>query len=76
LHRLFEQGMGHDMPAIRGTSWAALNAATEYVDHHRPSRGKSDTDRVNRRLESIWFGSGAQLKAQAWDLALEMATSN
>jgi phage/plasmid-like protein (TIGR03299 family) len=76
LHRLFEGGIGHDMPAIRGTTWAALNAATEYVDHHRPGRGKNDSDRASRRLDSIWFGNGAQLKAAAWDLAVSMATSN
>ena len=76
LTRLFEQGVGHDMPQISRTSWAAFNAVTEYVDHFRPTRCKEDTNRVSRRLDSIWFGSGARLKQQAWDLALEMATSN
>jgi len=76
LHRLFEAGIGHDLPEIKHTSWAAFNAVTEYVDHVRPTRSKDDGNRASRRLNSIWFGSGAQLKATAWDLALEMANSN
>ena len=72
--RLFEQGIGHDMPEIRHTTWTALNAVTEYVDHYRSTRGKSATDRASNRLESAWFGSGARLKERAWDLALKMAT--
>jgi phage/plasmid-like protein (TIGR03299 family) len=76
LHRLFEEGIGHDQPAIKGTTWMALNAVTEYVDHHRSTRGKDDIGRMSRRLNSIWFGSGAHLKAEAWNLAVGMATSN
>ncbi len=73
LHRLFEGGLGHDIPEIKHSSWLAFNAVTEFVDHIRPSRGASDSDRASRRLDSIWFGSGARLKEKAWSLALEMA---
>jgi phage/plasmid-like protein (TIGR03299 family) len=76
LHRLFETGIGHDDPAIKGTSWTALNAVTEYIDHHRSTRGKDDTTKASQRLNSIWFGSGAILKAKAWDLAIQMTSSN
>lgn len=72
--RLFEQGIGHDIPAIRHTTWTALNAVTEFVDHYRSTRGRSMTERASNRLESAWFGSGARLKERAWDLALRMAT--
>ena len=73
MMRLFEQGIGHDMPEIRHTTWTALNAVTEYVDHYRSTRGKTATDRASNRLESSWFGSGARLKERAWELALKMA---
>jgi phage/plasmid-like protein (TIGR03299 family) len=73
LFELFEGGIGQDMPGIRGTSWAAFNAVTEYVDHHRGTRGRTDFARRSRRLESAWFGSGSRLKSRAWMLALEMA---
>lgn len=71
--RLFEHGIGHDMPEIRHTTWTALNAVTEYVDHYRSTRGKTTTERASNRLESAWFGSGAKLKERAWELALQMA---
>jgi phage/plasmid-like protein (TIGR03299 family) len=71
--RLFEHGIGHDMPAIRHTTWTALNAVTEYVDHARSTRGRTPMDRASNRLESSWFGSGARLKQRAWELAVKMA---
>jgi phage/plasmid-like protein (TIGR03299 family) len=73
LFRLFEDGIGQDIPGIRGTAWAALHAVTEYVDHRRTTRGQTELDRASKRLQSLWFGSGARLKQQAWDLALAMA---
>jgi phage/plasmid-like protein (TIGR03299 family) len=76
LHRLFEEGIGHDEPAIKSSAWTAFNAVTEFVDHVRPGRGTNDADRASRRLDSIWFGSGARVKQKAWDLAVKMAISN
>jgi len=75
LVRLFEEGKGQAIPGIRHSSWAAYHAVTEWVDHHRPTRARSPQERASQRLQSQWFGSGAQLKAKAWDLALQMATS-
>lgn len=76
LQRLFEEGIGHDAQEIRRSSWVAFNAVSEFVDHVRPTRGVNEADRGSRRLESIWFGSGAHLKEKAWNLALEMADCN
>jgi len=73
LFRLFEDGRGQGIPEIRLSTWAAFNAVTEFVDHHRSTRGRTPKDRASRRLESAWFGSGASLKARAWTAALEMA---
>lgn len=75
LFRLFEEGKGQDIPGVRHSAWAALYAVTEWVDHHRSTRARSPHDRASRRLQSQWFGSGAQLKANAWDLALQMTTA-
>jgi hypothetical protein len=72
LHRLFEEGIGHDEPSIKHSSWVAFNAVTEFVDHVRAGRGVNDTDHASRRLDSIWFGNGARLKQKAWNLALDM----
>ena len=72
LHRLFEQGIGHDMPAIKNTLWMAYNAVTEFVDH-RTFRGKTELDRETNRLKNIWWGHAAKIKEQAWEMALQLA---
>ena len=71
--RIFETGIGLDMPGVKGTTWAAYNAVTEWVDHHRPTRARTPEARTSRRLESSWFGSGAALKSRAWNLAIDLA---
>ena len=73
LSQLFEEGMGQDIPGIKHTAWAAYNAVTEWVDHHRPTRAAVPTERANRRMDSAWFGSGAKLKSDAWELAIALA---
>lgn len=75
LHRLFEDGIGHDESSIKHSTWVAYNAVTEFVDHVRSGRGGNDSERTSRRLDSIWFGSGARLKKKAWKLALEVANA-
>lgn len=57
-------GMGADYSAANGTAWGLLNAVTEYVDHHRRARNQDN------RLDSAWFGQGAQLKQKALEQAL------
>lgn len=53
----------------RNTVWTALQAVTRYVDHDRSTRGG---DAIEKRFESAQFGSGAALKAQAFDLLLPL----
>jgi hypothetical protein len=73
LFRLFGEGIGQDIPGIRLFARAALHAVTEYADPWRTTRGRDALDRSGRRLQSLWFGSGARLKRQAWNLAIAMA---
>jgi phage/plasmid-like protein (TIGR03299 family) len=63
---LFEKGRGNDMPEIKGTYWAAMNAVSEYVQYER---GSSD----DTRLDQTWFGAGQTLNKRALEVALEMA---
>jgi phage/plasmid-like protein (TIGR03299 family) len=58
---LNEAGAGSDMS--RGSLWGAYNAVTEYTDHVQNSTIPE------KRLKSIWFGSGESLKLKAFDLA-------
>ena len=51
-----QKGSGQD--AIKGTAWGALNATTQYIDW--------EVGRLqSNRLDSAWFGAGANLKAHA-----------
>ncbi|AAQ58891.1 conserved hypothetical protein [Chromobacterium violaceum ATCC 12472] len=58
------EGRGALLPGSRGTAWGLLNSVTEYVDHRRRSRSQ------DHRLDSAWFGLGAQLKENALKHAL------
>ena len=60
------RGKGADLLSASGTAWGLLNAATEYVDHHR--RARSD----DHRLDAAWFGAGATIKERAWREALKL----
>jgi hypothetical protein len=61
------------LPGMRGSVWAALNAATEWADHQTVTRGKSEIERADRRLDSVWFGSAAEFKQRAFEAALALA---
>lgn len=56
--------IGSDMRGTAGTAYGWLNAVTEYVDH----AGRART--VDARLDSAWFGKGAELKERAFAMAL------
>ncbi len=60
LH-LHESGLGAHL--ARGTVWGAFNSVAEYTDHMMSGEDEAT------RLNSIWFGRGAQLKAKAFRLA-------
>ena len=59
-------GLGSELLAASGTAWGLVNAMTEYVDHHRRARTQDN------RLDSAWFGQGAQLKQKALTHALTL----
>lgn len=67
IQPLFEKGRGNDMPEIKGTLWAAYNSISEYLQYNRGSD-------VGGRLDSLWFGQGAQLNKKALETAVIMAT--
>jgi phage/plasmid-like protein (TIGR03299 family) len=60
------EAKGADLPSAQGTAWGLLNAVTQYVDHERRARSQ------DHRVDSAWFGQGAQLKQRALDHALQM----
>ena len=62
------QGRGAELQAAKGTAWGLLSAVTEFVDHERRARSNE------YRLDSAWFGQGAQLKQRALDQVLQMVS--
>ena len=69
-------GPANTVGGMRGSLWAAFNAATEYADHQRRYKGSGPAARAENRLDSIWFGSGNVFKQTALQAALDLAKSN
>jgi phage/plasmid-like protein (TIGR03299 family) len=68
VQELYEgRGRGSQLESAHGTAWGLLNAVTEYVDHERRARSNE------YRMDSAWFGQGAQIKQRALDTALKLA---
>ncbi|OPB20162.1 DUF932 domain-containing protein [Pseudomonas fluorescens] len=61
------RGRGATLESAQGTAWGLLNAVTEYVDHERRARSNE------YRMDSAWFGQGAQIKQRALEAALQLA---
>ena len=61
-------GRGAELASANGTAWGLLCSVTEFVDHERRARSQ------DHRLDSAWFGQGANLKQRALDCALELVS--
>jgi phage/plasmid-like protein (TIGR03299 family) len=70
---LFTEGKGNDLPGVRGTWWAGLNAVTEFLTHHRGSAAGTAAERAERRFDSLHFGDARKLGGRALTFALEAA---
>ncbi len=73
IEHLFQYGKGNTLPGIRGTAWALLNGVTEYTTHGRSAHGKSQVEKAESRLDSVLFGSGANLNDRAFSLVKVLA---
>lgn len=60
------------LEGVRGSAWAAYNAASEWADHEMRVLGKGDAQ-TEARLNSIWFGASHEFKQRAWKSALAVA---
>lgn len=67
VSQLFVTGKGADLPGAKGTAWGAFNAIVEYVDYKRGG------DNMEKRTNSLLFGSGANIKQKAFDEAMLLA---
>ena len=60
-------GMGMNLDSAKGTLWGAVNAITEWSDHHRACKT------LDARINHAWFGNSAQVKDRAWEEAILLA---
>ncbi len=60
------EGRGSKLQSANGTAWGLINGVTEYVDSHRRARNQ------DYRLDSAWFGQGAQIKGKAFEQAMAL----
>lgn len=68
VHGLYSgEGKGSKLQSANGTAWGLVNGITEYVDSHRRAKNQ------DYRLDSAWFGQGAQLKGKAFEQAMALA---
>jgi phage/plasmid-like protein (TIGR03299 family) len=68
IKKLLDEKDDLQMPGVQGTLWAAYNAVTCFEDW-RVARDQTSS----KRLDRIWFGSGADLKVKALNEALRLA---
>jgi phage/plasmid-like protein (TIGR03299 family) len=71
VRELAEVGIGNGNREVRGTAWALYNGITELVDHHN-NKGSKRPDADDMRLNSNWFGSGANFKADALETIISV----
>ena len=70
---LCEAGKGNTLASVRNTYWTAYNGVTEYLAYEYAKPKKKDDDRVDNRLNSLWFGVNAKMNKDALKVATEMA---
>lgn len=58
---------GAKFKGVKNTAWGWLNGVTQYIDHGTKART------ADARLESAWFGTGAQVKERAIQMCIKLA---
>lgn len=68
IRRLFETGLGSDMPGVRGTMWGLYNGVTQYLSYEAK-------DNEDKRFDSLWFGQSKDINARAMSVATSMSAA-
>lgn len=64
LYRSLKSSPGANLETAQGTAWGVMNAVSHYVDHKARSHSE------NNRFKSAQMGSGASMKAKAFQLLI------
>ncbi|GLG83659.1 DUF932 domain-containing protein [Acinetobacter calcoaceticus] len=62
------QGRGAELSTAKDTAYGLLCSITEYIDHERRAMSQ------DHRLNSAWFGAGANIKQRGLEQALRMVS--
>lgn len=62
------QGRGAELSSTKDTAYGLLCSITEYIDHERRAMSQ------DHRLNSAWFGAGANIKQRGLEQALRMVS--
>ena len=65
------EAIGIELPASRGTAWAAYQAVTEFISHES-GRAKDPKDATRQRLEALYWGKASETITNAHTFALAM----
>jgi len=69
VQEVFESKPDLQLKGVCGTLWGAYNAITYFEDYKQPQQ----EEQPDRRLERIWFGSGADIKLLALQKAQDLS---
>lgn len=72
VRRLSFEGRGNDRAEVAGNGWGLYNGLTEFVDYAKPFRA-TENEKDSVRLDSVWFGAGAKLKARGLEVLVNAA---
>lgn len=75
IEELMETGKGNNLPSVKGTYWTAYNGVTEYLSWEYAKPKKGEDDKIDSRLNSLWFGDNADMNQRALNAAVEMCLS-
>lgn len=73
---LLHNGLGTDHPGVKGTGYHALQALTEFCNHHRSTRVKDGRSAEEVRFESVTFGSSNNLMQTGFEGLIAIASGN
>jgi len=62
------------MKGMKHSVWAAYNAVSEWADHQFRVNGRTDLEKADNRVTSMWFGTANDFKQAAFKAALDLVS--